>query len=207
MTVKPGWEIPMNRQYLEYIPEIGTPAANSHHGQQQPLHQQPGCKAANPSDHHDVEACSPWADHVSKTQEEITLFKTVGTALENLAAASFAFSYHRSEYEPVDRVLEWLTLDVEGWSEVLEHCICGFKLGAHTSVRHDEIQRFGLVLAIGLCQVGTRAFQMVLGRSTLGALLFHVAQCPTIESGGLLASMAVRPSCNAALKSARMLCC
>ena len=24
MTVKPGWEIPMNRQYLEYIPEIGT---------------------------------------------------------------------------------------------------------------------------------------------------------------------------------------
>ncbi|NMM75775.1 hypothetical protein B2J88_22440 [Rhodococcus sp. SRB_17] len=34
MTVQPGWEIPMNRQYLEYIPEIGTPAANSHHGQQ-----------------------------------------------------------------------------------------------------------------------------------------------------------------------------
>ena len=54
----------MNRQYLEYIPEIGTPAANSHHGQQQPLHQQPGCKAANPSNHHDVNACSPWADHV-----------------------------------------------------------------------------------------------------------------------------------------------
>jgi len=54
----------MNRQYLEYIPEIGTPAANSHHGQQQQLHQQPGCKAANPSNHHDVKACSPWADHV-----------------------------------------------------------------------------------------------------------------------------------------------
>lgn len=70
MTVKPGWEIPMNRQYLEYIPEIGTPAANSHHGQQQPLHQQPGCKAANPSDHHDVNACSSWADHVGRFTSE-----------------------------------------------------------------------------------------------------------------------------------------
>ena len=64
MTVKPGWEIPMNRQYLEYIPEIGTPAANSHHGPQHQLHEQPGCKAANPSNHHKAEACSPWADHV-----------------------------------------------------------------------------------------------------------------------------------------------
>mgnify|MGYP006870682019 CR=1 FL=1 len=65
---KPGWEIPMNRQYLEYIPEIGTPAANSHHGQQQPLRQQPGCKAANPSDHHDAKACSPWTDHVGDSE-------------------------------------------------------------------------------------------------------------------------------------------
>lgn len=38
MTVNPGWEIPMNRQYLEYIPEIGTPAENSHHGPQQTPH-------------------------------------------------------------------------------------------------------------------------------------------------------------------------
>lgn len=58
----------MNRQYLEYIPEIGTPAANSNHGQQQPLHQQPGCKAANTSDHHEAEAFSPWADHVSDSE-------------------------------------------------------------------------------------------------------------------------------------------
>lgn len=34
MTVKPGWETPMNRQYFEYIPEIGALTANSHHGQQ-----------------------------------------------------------------------------------------------------------------------------------------------------------------------------
>ena len=32
----------------------------------QPLHQQPECKAAYPSDHHDAEACSPWADHVRR---------------------------------------------------------------------------------------------------------------------------------------------
>ena len=81
MTVKPGWEIPMNRQYLEYIPEIGTPAANSHHGQQQPLHQQPGCKAANPSNHHDVNACSPWADHVGDSESLLP------QAVSNAAAA------------------------------------------------------------------------------------------------------------------------
>ena len=69
MTVKPGWETPMNRQYLEYIPEIGASAANSHHGQQHPLHEQPGCKAANPSSHHDAKACSPWADHVGDSGE------------------------------------------------------------------------------------------------------------------------------------------
>lgn len=66
----------MNRQYLEYIPEIGTPAANSHHGQQQPLHQQPGCKAANPSNHHDVNACSPWADHVGDSVVSFVDFHT-----------------------------------------------------------------------------------------------------------------------------------
>lgn len=62
----------MNRQYLEYILEIGIPAASSHHGQQQSLHQQPGCKAANPSDHHDVEACSPLADHVGDSNKPHT---------------------------------------------------------------------------------------------------------------------------------------
>jgi hypothetical protein len=61
----------MNRQYLEYIPEIGTPAANSHHGQQQPLHQQPGCKAANPSNHHNVKACSPWVAYAGGSNRYI----------------------------------------------------------------------------------------------------------------------------------------
>jgi len=37
MKVKPGRGIPMNRQYLEYLPEVGTLAANSHHGQQHHL--------------------------------------------------------------------------------------------------------------------------------------------------------------------------
>ena len=54
----------MNRQYLEYIPEVGIPAANSHHGQQHQLHKQPECKAANLSNLHDAETCSSWADHV-----------------------------------------------------------------------------------------------------------------------------------------------
>lgn len=38
----------MNRQYLGYIPKVGVPAANSHHGQQH-QHKQPRCKAANRS--------------------------------------------------------------------------------------------------------------------------------------------------------------
>lgn len=54
----------MNRQYLEYIPEVGTPAANSHHGQQHYLHQQPECKAASLSNFHNTQTCSSWADHV-----------------------------------------------------------------------------------------------------------------------------------------------
>ena len=54
----------MNRQYLEYLPEVGIPAANSHHGQQHQLHKQPECKAANLSNLHDAETCSSWADHV-----------------------------------------------------------------------------------------------------------------------------------------------
>ena len=54
----------MNRQYLEYLPEVGIPAANSHHGQQHQLHKQPECKAANLSNCHDDETCFPWADHV-----------------------------------------------------------------------------------------------------------------------------------------------
>ena len=57
--------IPTNCQYLEYKVEVGTPAANSHHGQQYPLHKQPECKAANLSNPHDAKTCSPWADHVS----------------------------------------------------------------------------------------------------------------------------------------------
>lgn len=59
----------MNRQYLEYIPEVGIPAANSHHGQQHHLHKQPGCKAANLSNLHDAETCSSWADHVGGSVE------------------------------------------------------------------------------------------------------------------------------------------
>ncbi len=31
-----------------------------------------------------------------KTQDEITLFKAVGAALEDLAAASFAFDFHKA---------------------------------------------------------------------------------------------------------------
>ncbi len=54
----------MNRQYLEYIPEVGIPAANSHHGQQHHLHKKPECKAASLSNFHDTQACSSWADHV-----------------------------------------------------------------------------------------------------------------------------------------------
>ena len=54
----------MNSQYLEYIPEVGIPAANSHHGQQHLLHKPPECKAANLSNFHDAETCSSWADHV-----------------------------------------------------------------------------------------------------------------------------------------------
>ncbi len=54
----------MNRQYLEYIPEVGTLAANSHHGQQHHLHQQPECKAASLSNLHSTKTCSSWADHV-----------------------------------------------------------------------------------------------------------------------------------------------
>lgn len=72
MTVKPGGEIPMNRQYFAYILEIGTPAANSHHGQQQPLHQQPGCKAENPSDYHDAKVGSPWADHAGDSDPQLS---------------------------------------------------------------------------------------------------------------------------------------
>jgi hypothetical protein len=45
----------MNRQYLEYSPEVGAPTANSHHGQQHRLQKQPECKAANLSDDHDAE--------------------------------------------------------------------------------------------------------------------------------------------------------
>lgn len=46
--------IPAKCQYLEYQVEMGTSAANSHHGQQYPLHKQPECKAANPSSLHDA---------------------------------------------------------------------------------------------------------------------------------------------------------
>lgn len=45
----------MNRQYLEYSPEVGAPTANSHHGQQHRLQKQPECKAANLSNNHDAE--------------------------------------------------------------------------------------------------------------------------------------------------------
>lgn len=45
----------MNRQYLEYSPEVGAPTANSHHGQQHRLQKQPECKAANLSEDHDAE--------------------------------------------------------------------------------------------------------------------------------------------------------
>ena len=71
----------MNRQYLGYIPEIGTPAANSHHGPQHQLHEQPGCKAANPSNHHKAEACSPWADHVG---DSATISPTYAVSLSSL---------------------------------------------------------------------------------------------------------------------------
>jgi len=57
-------DIPTTGQYLEYHVEMGTPAANSHHGQQYSLHKQPGCKAANLSNIHDAKTCSSWADHV-----------------------------------------------------------------------------------------------------------------------------------------------
>ena len=45
----------MNRQYLEYSPEVGAPTANSHHGQQHRLQKQPECKAANLSENHNAE--------------------------------------------------------------------------------------------------------------------------------------------------------
>jgi len=64
MKVKPGRGIPMNRQYLEYLPEVGTLAANSHHGQQHHLKQQPESKAASPSNLHSTKTFSSWADHV-----------------------------------------------------------------------------------------------------------------------------------------------
>lgn len=46
--------IPAKCQYVEYQVEMGTSAANSHHGQQYPQHKQPECKAANPSSLHDA---------------------------------------------------------------------------------------------------------------------------------------------------------
>jgi hypothetical protein len=45
----------MNRQYLEYNPEVGASTANSHHGQQQRLQKQPECKAANLSENRNAE--------------------------------------------------------------------------------------------------------------------------------------------------------
>ena len=45
----------MNRQYLEYNPEVGASTANSHHGQQHRLQKQTECKAANLSDNRNAE--------------------------------------------------------------------------------------------------------------------------------------------------------
>jgi len=57
---------------------MGTSAANSHHGQQYPLHKQPECKAANSSNLHHAKTCSPRADHVS-TLSGRRGFKTLTT--------------------------------------------------------------------------------------------------------------------------------
>lgn len=76
----------MNRQYLEYIPEVGIPAANSHHGQQHHLHKKPECKAASLSNFHDTQACSSWADHVSGSNR-CWLKGAIGDALHALSCA------------------------------------------------------------------------------------------------------------------------
>src|SRR3990167_4933969 len=70
--------IPAKCQYVEYQVEMGTSAANSHHGQQYPLHKQPECKAANSSNLHHAKTCSPRADHVS-TLSGRRGFKTLTT--------------------------------------------------------------------------------------------------------------------------------
>ena len=51
----------------EWLAEVSVTQAAAELGvtRAYPLHQQPECKAANLSTHHEAETCSSWADHVS----------------------------------------------------------------------------------------------------------------------------------------------
>jgi hypothetical protein len=69
----------VNDSYFEYVKQIGTPTANSHHGQQHRLHKQPECKAANLSNYHVDETCFPWADHVSRSDCGLDFLELAGS--------------------------------------------------------------------------------------------------------------------------------